>query len=127
MATINLDWNSLPHLVDYTRVRQGDSIDKTYALLINSVAKDLSGGGVAVTLDVEAADGTSKISGRTITPGGASNNEVSLGITAADTAAWAEGVYTYRVKLVLPSGDATFSAGATKTLVAGAITVVDEV
>jgi hypothetical protein len=121
-SPITVDVNDLPHLVNYERIRQGDSITKTYAFQINSVAKDLSA--CTVTLTLEEEDGTVVIADRAITPAGGSNNEITLLITATDTASLA-GLYRYEIKCVFPSADGTFPNGLTKVLVEGKINFED--
>jgi hypothetical protein len=119
--TITRDFNKLPYTKDYT-LRQGDTIEETYHVELNTagsyVDDDLSG--CTVTLDVEEQDGTSAIAARAITPGGDSNNELTILITATDTAAWT-GTYLYELKCVWPNADDSFTNGATRVLVAGKI------
>lgn len=122
-TTIDIDFNSMPHAHDYF-VRQGDNINHPWELKINDGVKDLTA--CTLTLTVESADDTAAIAARPVVTSGVSGNRFSVLLTAVDTAALS-GLYRYEIKCVFPVGDATFSAGATRVILAGSITVEDVV
>lgn len=112
MATYPLDINALP-LQLARKVVAGDSLPLLMQLKINSTAVDLTN--CTLYLDGTGPGGVA-ITGRSIAPSDAATGCFDGGLTAAETAAWETGTGRYQVQCVFPSGDAHFTAGATKTL-----------
>jgi len=125
MATLTRDFNALPQTRDYA-LRQGETIDDTWALTADGTAFDASGW-TSITLRVVDSDGTAQsVAGSAITAGGASNNEVRILISATDSATW-EGTYRYEVQAIIPDTDTVLVDGATRTLVFGTIEVTNPI
>jgi len=123
-----LKFNELPLIEEHT-IRQGETIERKYAIQVNSAgtayADDLSA--CTITVAVETTAGTTvSITYGTIAATGTGTNNLLFHITATDTADWTD-EYEYEVQCTWPTADDTFTKGATRVLVAGKIKMQDTV
>lgn len=124
MASIPVDFNDLPHVLNFA-LRQGDTLEIPLLLKMNGTAQDLTS--CTVTVAVKDLVGTAQtLSRATVPPDVAASGTFTVRLTAADTATWS-GVYLYEVQVVWPSGDSALPAGATRTVLAGQLTVTEDV
>lgn len=124
MATIAAEYNDLPVVINYG-LRQGDALELPLLLKMNGAAQDLTS--CTVTVAVKDLVGTAQtLSRATIPPDVAASGTFTVRLTAADTATWS-GVYLYEVQVVWPVGDSALPAGATRTVLAGRLTVTEDI
>lgn len=124
MATIAAEYNDLPVVINYG-LRQGDTLEIPLTMKMNGTAQDLTS--CTVTVAVTDLAGTAQTLSRAAVPADvAASGTFTVRLTAADTATWS-GVYLYEVQVVWPEGDSALPAGATRTVLAGRLTVTEDV
>jgi hypothetical protein len=122
--TYQVDFNDLP-VVRPVRVRQGDTYREPYELQLNGFPLDLTG--ATVTVAVRRAPGQgSLVVQRPLSPDDALRGQFTVVVTASDTAGLL-GEYFYEVEIVWPAGSRAFPDGCTKTVLAGAFVVTEDV
>jgi hypothetical protein len=123
-SNLPVDFNDLPQVLDFT-LRQGDTLELPLLLKMNGAAQDLTS--CTVTVAVKGLSGTAQtLSRATVPPDVAANGTFTVRLTEADTATWS-GVYLYEVQVVWPVGDSALPAGATRTVLAGRLTVTEDI
>lgn len=124
MATIAAEYNDLPIVINYG-LRQGDTLEIPLTLQMNGAAQDLTSCTVTVAVR-DLAGAAQTLSRATIPADVAASGTFTVRLTAADTATWT-GIYLYEVQVVWPVGDSALPAGATRTVLAGQLTVTEDV
>lgn len=122
--TYQVDFNDLP-VEQAVRVMQGDTYHQPYELWLNG--EPLSLAGATIRLAIRRAPGRGKlVVNRTILADDAAGGKFTVLVAASETAEML-GEYYYEVEVEWPQGSTVFPEGCTKTIVAGPMTVREDV
>ncbi|MCX7598983.1 MAG: phage baseplate upper protein [Armatimonadetes bacterium] len=122
--TYQVDFNDLPVQQPF-RVMQGDTYCQPYELWLNDQPLSLMGATIRLAVRRSPAKGTLVVN-RTITADDAPAGKFTVLVTGAETAQML-GEYYYEVQIDWPQGSEPFPGGCTKTIVAGPMTVREDV
>lgn len=122
--TYQVDFNDLP-VQQAIKIMQGDTYCQPYELRLNE--QPLSLVGATVRLAIRRAPGRGKVVvNRTIAPDDGPGGKFTV-LVADDETAEMLGEYYYEVEVQWPQGSGAFPQGCTKTIVAGPMTVREDV
>ncbi len=122
--TYQVDLNDLP-VQEAARVMQGDTYRQPYQLLLNDLPLNLTG--ATLTVAVRRAPGRGRMAvQKAITPDEAAAGTFTLILSPSETADLL-GEYYYEVEISWPPGASPFPEGCVKSVVAGPLTVREDV
>ncbi len=122
--TYQVDFNDLP-VVRHVRVMQGDSYGEAYELWLNEVPLSLVGATVRVGVRRAPGKGTVVMKVE-VTPDNAGLGQFTVRVPATVTEGLL-GEYRYEVEIEWAAGSSAFAEGCTKTVLAGALDVYEDV
>lgn len=122
--TYQVEFNELP-VVRNVRVMQGDTYREPYEIWLNEAPLDLTDATITVAVRRAPGKGDPVVS-QTITADDPEYGQFTV-VVSADATASMLGEYYYEVEIQWASGSPAFADGCTKTVLAGAFVVYEDV